>query len=139
MHHVDEGPHDTAPVLLLHGEPSWSYLYRKMIPPIVEAGNRVVAPDLIGFGRSDKLAEKEDYTFQRQVDWLTSFLGQIDLREATPDWSGLGRGHRLEACRRTVRPIHPYRNRQRWPADRRSAGQRGFHALAEVLADLTGL
>ena len=92
MHYVDEGPRDAAPVLLLHGEPSWSYLYRKMIPRIVEGGHRAIAPDLIGFGRSDKPAEKEDYTFQRHVDWMTSFLGQIDLREATlfgQDWGAV--------------------------------------------------
>ena len=92
MHYVDEGPRDAAPVLLLHGEPSWSYLYRKMIPPIVQAGHRAVAPDLIGFGRSDKPAEKGDYTFQRHVDWMTTFLKQIDLREVTlfaQDWGAL--------------------------------------------------
>ena len=80
MHYVDEGSADAAPVLLLHGEPSWSYLYRKMIPGIVEAGHRAVAPDLVGFGRSDKPAEKGDYTFQRHVDWMTSFVEQLDLR-----------------------------------------------------------
>lgn len=80
MHYVDEGPAGAAPVLLLHGEPSWSYLYRKMIPGIVEAGHRAVAPDLVGFGRSDKPAEKGDYTFQRHVDWMTSFVEQLDLR-----------------------------------------------------------
>ena len=92
MHYVDEGPRDAAPVLLLHGEPSWRYLYRKMIPPIVEAGHRAVAPDLIGFGRSDKPAETSDYTFQRHVDWMTSYLQQIDLLEATlfgQDWGAL--------------------------------------------------
>lgn len=92
MHYVDEGPRDAAPVLLLHGEPSWSYLYRKMIPRIVEGGHRAIAPDLIGFGRSDKPAEKGDYTFQRHVDWMTSFLGQFDLREATlfgQDWGAV--------------------------------------------------
>ena len=92
MHYVDEGPRDAALVLLLHGEPSWSYLYRKMIPPIVEAGHRAVAPDLIGFGRSDKPAEKMDYTFQRHVDWMSSFLKQIDLLEVTlfaQDWGAL--------------------------------------------------
>ncbi len=92
MHYVDEGPSSSAPVLLLHGEPSWSYLYRKMIPPIAEAGDRVVAPDLIGFGRSDKPSEKSDYTFQRHIDWLTSFLQQMDLHEITlfgQDWGAV--------------------------------------------------
>src|SRR6187401_3607172 len=69
MHYVDEGPRDQSPVLMLHGEPSWSYLYRKMIPIVARAGHRVVAPDLIGFGRSDKPIRREDYTYQRHVDW----------------------------------------------------------------------
>jgi haloalkane dehalogenase len=92
MHYVDEGPGDAAPVLMLHGEPSWSYLYRKMIPGIVSAGYRAVAPDLIGFGRSDKPSEQSDYTFQRHVDWVTSFVEQLDLRNITlfgQDWGSL--------------------------------------------------
>ena len=92
VHYVDEGPSDAAPVLLIHGEPSWSYLYRKMIPIIVDAGHRVVAPDLVGFGRSDKPAEKNDYTFQRHVDWMTSWLEQVDLQDVTffgQDWGAL--------------------------------------------------
>lgn len=92
MHYVDEGPRDGEVVLLLHGEPSWSYLYRKMIPPLAAAGYRVVAPDLVGFGRSDKPSEKSDYTFQRHVDWLTSFLTQLDLRDVTyfgQDWGAV--------------------------------------------------
>ena len=92
MHYVDEGPRDAAPVLLLHGEPSWSYLYRKMIPVIVEAGSRAVAPDFIGFGRSDKPANREDYTYQAYVDWTASLIEQLDLRDITlfaQDWGGL--------------------------------------------------
>lgn len=92
IHYVDEGPPDAAPVLLLHGEPSWSYLYRKLIPPLVAAGNRVVAPDLVGFGRSDKPAAREDYTFQRHVDWMAGLLEALDLRGITlvcQDWGGL--------------------------------------------------
>ena len=92
MHYVDEGPGDAAPVLLLHGEPSWSYLYRKMIPVIVEAGSRAVAPDLIGFGRSDKLVNREEYSYQAYVDWTTSLIEQLDLRDITlvaQDWGGL--------------------------------------------------
>ena len=92
MHYVDEGPREAAPVLLLHGEPSWAYLYRKMIPGLVAAGHRVVAPDLIGFGRSDKPSEKSVYTFQRHIDWLTSFLTQLDLRDITyfgQDWGAV--------------------------------------------------
>lgn len=93
MHYVDEGPADAAPVLLMHGEPSWSYLYRKMIPLLVEAGHRTVAPDLVGFGKSDKPAAQEDYTYQRHVDWTRAALfEQLDLRNITlmcQDWGGL--------------------------------------------------
>ena len=92
MHYVDEGPRDGAVVLCLHGEPTWSYLYRKMIPPLVRAGLRVVAPDLIGFGRSDKPASRDDYTYQRHLDWMTRFLDTVGLRDITlfcQDWGGL--------------------------------------------------
>jgi haloalkane dehalogenase len=92
VHHVDEGPRDAAPVLLLHGEPSWSYLYRKMIPLITAAGHRAVAPDLVGFGRSDKPVRREDYTYQRHVDWMRGVLDALDLRRITlvcQDWGGL--------------------------------------------------
>jgi len=92
IHHVDEGPRDAAPVLLLHGEPSWSYLYRKMIPVLTGAGHRVVAPDLVGFGRSDKPARRSDYTYQRHVDWMRGVVEALDLRRVTlvcQDWGGL--------------------------------------------------
>jgi haloalkane dehalogenase len=92
MHYVDEGPATAPPVLMLHGEPSWSYLYRKMIPILVAAGHRVVAPDLIGFGRSDKPAARTDYTYQRHVDWMAGFLRALELRALTlvcQDWGGL--------------------------------------------------
>src|SRR5271170_2843633 len=68
IHYVDEGPRGASPILLMHGEPSWCYLYRKMIPALVEAGHRCVAADLIGFGMSDKLARREDYSYQFHVD-----------------------------------------------------------------------
>jgi haloalkane dehalogenase len=93
LHYLDEGPRDGAVVLLLHGEPSWSFLYRKMIPTLVTAGLRCIAPDLIGFGRSDKPTERADYTYARHVEWLRSALfDSIDLREITlvgQDWGGL--------------------------------------------------
>jgi haloalkane dehalogenase len=92
MHYVDEGPADANPVLLLHGEPSWCYLYRKMIPVLTAAGHRAVAPDLIGFGRSDKPARHEDYSYQAHVDWMTAFVKALDLRNITlvcQDWGGL--------------------------------------------------
>ena len=92
QHYVDEGPRDAAPVLMLHGEPTWSYLYRKMIPPVVAAGHRVVAPDLIGFGKSDKPASIDDYSYQRHVDWLVAFIERLDLTGITlfcQDWGSL--------------------------------------------------
>jgi haloalkane dehalogenase len=92
MHYIDEGPRDAPPVLLLHGEPSWSYLYRKMIPILVTAGHRVVAPDLIGFGRSDKPTERGAYTYQAHVDWTVEFLRATELSRITlvcQDWGGL--------------------------------------------------
>ncbi len=91
--YVDEGPADGAVVLLLHGEPSWSFLYRTMIPVLVEAGFRVVAPDLVGFGRSDKPADDADYTYARHVEWMRSVLfDHLDLTDVTlfcQDWGGL--------------------------------------------------
>lgn len=93
VHYLDEGPRDAAEtVLMLHGEPSWCYLYRKMIPRVADAGHRVIAPDLPGFGRSDKPAHREDYTYQRHVDWMQSVLDQLDLNNITlvcQDWGGL--------------------------------------------------
>jgi len=93
MAYVAEGPADARAVLLLHGEPSWSYLYRKMIPPLLDAGLRVIAPDLIGFGRSDKPAAAEDYTYARHMQWLTDVVARhLDLRNAVlfcQDWGGL--------------------------------------------------
>jgi haloalkane dehalogenase len=92
LHYVDEGPATAPPVLLLHGEPSWSYLYRKMIPVLIAAGHRAVAPDLVGFGRSDKPVRREDYTYQRHVDWMRGLLEMLDLRRITlvcQDWGGL--------------------------------------------------
>ncbi|AMO68673.1 haloalkane dehalogenase [gamma proteobacterium BDW918] len=92
LHYVDEGPKDAPPILLMHGEPTWSYLYRKMIPGLAAAGFRVIAPDLIGFGRSDKPSERSDYTYQRHVDWLRALLDELDLQDITlfcQDWGGL--------------------------------------------------
>jgi haloalkane dehalogenase len=91
--YVDEGPRDAAPVLLMHGEPTWGFLYRHMIPPLVAAGHRVVVPDLIGFGRSDKPTQMADYTYARHVAWMREALfDHLDLREITffgQDWGGL--------------------------------------------------
>lgn len=92
MHYVDEGPRDARPVLMLHGEPSWSYLYRHMIPPVVEAGHRVLAPDLIGFGKSDKPTAIDDYSYAQHLDWLRQWMEAMDLRNITlvcQDWGSL--------------------------------------------------
>ena len=90
MAHVEEG--SGQPVLLLHGEPTWSYLYRKMIPGIAAAGHRAIAPDLVGFGRSDKPASVSDYSYQRHMDWTLDWLRQNDLNNITlfcQDWGSL--------------------------------------------------
>jgi len=93
VHYVDEGPRDAAPVLLMHGEPSWSFLYRRVIPVLVAAGHRVIAPDLVGFGRSDKPADVADYSYAAHVAWMSEVVfGVLDLRDATffgQDWGGL--------------------------------------------------
>ncbi|MFW2333941.1 haloalkane dehalogenase [Ilumatobacter sp.] len=90
--YVDEGPADGPPVLLLHGEPTWGYLYRRMIPFLVDAGLRCVAPDLVGFGRSDKPTERSAYTYAAHVAWMKGFLDAIEFPPATlfaQDWGGL--------------------------------------------------
>lgn len=92
MHYLDEGPRDGRPVLLLHGEPTWSYLYRTMLPPLVTAGYRVLAPDLIGFGKSDKPTRRGDYTYLRHVAWVTAWIEALDLTDITAfvqDWGSL--------------------------------------------------
>src|SRR3954453_18352867 len=90
---IDEGPADAEPVLLLHGEPSWSFLYRWMIPVLLDAGLRVVAPDLVGFGRSDKPSEPSDYSYARHVEWMRSAvldeLGLTGITLVGQDWGGL--------------------------------------------------
>ena len=91
MHYLDEGPRDARPVLMLHGEPSWSYLYRHMIP-VCAAEHRVLAPDLIGFGKSDKPASIHDYSYQGHMDWMKEFIVRLDLTEITlvcQDWGSL--------------------------------------------------
>jgi len=90
IHHIEAGNGD--PVLLLHGEPSWSFLYRKFVPALAAKGHRAIAPDLIGFGRSDKPSEQDDYTYERHVAWMSEWLTKNDLRGITlfcQDWGGL--------------------------------------------------
>ncbi len=92
MHYVDEGATDAPVVLLLHGEPSWSFLYRYMIPPLAAAKLRVVAPDLIGFGRSDKPAARSDYSYAGHVEWMRRFIEALDLTDISlfcQDWGSL--------------------------------------------------
>jgi haloalkane dehalogenase len=92
MHYVDEGPSDGRVVLMLHGEPSWCFLYRKMIPIFARAGFRAIAPDLIGFGRSDKPTAPSAYSYAGHVAWMRAFLERLDLRDATlvgQDWGSL--------------------------------------------------
>jgi len=92
IHYVDEGARDGDVVLLLHGQPAWSYLYRHMIPLLVSEGFRVIAPDLVGFGRSDKPTRPEDYTYARHVTWMSDWLTQLDLNDVTvffQDWGSL--------------------------------------------------
>lgn len=90
--YIDEGPRDAAPILLMHGEPTWSYLYRKMIPGLLAAGYRVIAPDLVGFGRSDKPTRKQDFSYLHHVQWMVAWMEAIELQSATlfcQDWGSL--------------------------------------------------
>lgn len=92
IHHVEEGPPDADPVLMLHGEPTWSYLYRRMIPIVAAAGHRAIAPDLAGFGRSDKPADSAAYTYAAHVAWMAKWIEANDLRRVTlvcQDWGSL--------------------------------------------------
>ena len=91
MHYLDEGPRDGRPVVCFHGEPSWAYLYRKMVGPLVDAGHRVVVPDYAGFGRSDKPTDRRWYTYDRHVELIARVLGGLDLHDAIvigQDWGG---------------------------------------------------
>lgn len=91
MHYIDEGPSAAPVIVLLHGEPTWGYLYRKMIPGLVAAGHRVVVPDLIGFGRSDKLIDQRGYSYHAHVDWYDTFINSLELQSILlfcQDWGG---------------------------------------------------
>ena len=92
IHYVDEGESSEEVVLLIHGEPTWSYLYRKMVPIVSESGYRVIVPDLVGFGKSDKPINQEDYTYEKHVGWISSFIESLDLKNINlfcQDWGGL--------------------------------------------------
>ncbi|WP_264991247.1 alpha/beta fold hydrolase, partial [Mycobacterium kiyosense] len=89
MHYLDEGPRDAAPIVCFHGEPSWAFLYRKMLPPLVAAGHRVIVPDLVGFGRSDKPTDRRWYSFDRHSAYVAKVLGSLGLQHVTvvvQDW-----------------------------------------------------
>jgi haloalkane dehalogenase len=91
MHYLDEGPADGELVLCMHGQPNWGYSFRKMIGPLAKAGFRVIVPDIVGFGRSDKPTQRSDYTFDRHVNWLKSFIEGLDLQKINliaQDWGG---------------------------------------------------
>ena len=101
LHYLDEGPRDAAPVLMMHGEPSWSFLYRKMIGPVAAGGYRVLAPDLIGFGKSDKPTNKAAYTYAAHVEWMLEWFDALALDRvvlACQDWGSLV-GLRMVAAR----------------------------------------
>ena len=92
VHHIDEGPRDGPLLLAMHGQPVWSYLYSKMIPILNESGIRVIAPDLVGYGKSDKPSQREDYSYQNQVDWMNEWMINNNLKNLTffgQDWGGL--------------------------------------------------
>jgi len=92
IHYLDEGPNDADPIILFHGEPTWSYLFRKMIPVLTEAGYRVVVPDMVGFGKSDKFESKYDYSYQHHIEVMKELIKRLDLKNAThfgQDWGGL--------------------------------------------------
>ncbi len=92
MHYLDEGPKSGPAILLMHGEPLWAFLYRKMIPGLVKAGHRVIVPDLMGLGRSDKPVDRAAYTYQAHIDWMEALLKAVKLKQTAlfcQDWGGL--------------------------------------------------
>lgn len=125
VHYVDEGPRAAAPVLMMHGEPSWSYLYRHVIVRMAGQGHRVVAPDFVGFGRSDKPVERSDYTYQRHANWMVSVLTHLDL-------SGLGRADRAAALGGNAGSFCPCGGGPYGPAERGSPDEKGVRSLARL-------
>jgi len=112
LHYVDEKPGDNPdaePVVMLHGNPTWSYLYRNFIPPLLEAGFRCIAPDQLGYGKSDKILDREEYRLKRKIDYFTAVMDQLDLRDITlvmQDWGGsIGLGYAVEHPDRIKRLI----------------------------------
>jgi haloalkane dehalogenase len=149
IHHVDEGPRDGEIVLCMHGQPTWSYLYRHMIPLLTARGLRVLAPDLVGYGRSDKPAAREDYSYGNQVAWFDAWLLANDLRGATfvgQDWGGLiglrvvadhpGRFARV-CIANTALPVPPEIPAERVAAARRFLREAPTPTFAEVAVALS--
>jgi alpha/beta hydrolase fold len=124
IHYVEAGPPDADPVVLMHGEPSWSFLYRKLIPIIAGAGYRVVAPDLVGFGRSDKPVERGAYTYRRHVDWMWAALDGLGLER----WA-----YRTAAGCRAFRALRASGSSQYRPAYWRPATWSSLPCLASVV------
>jgi haloalkane dehalogenase len=146
MHYLDEGSADAEVVLLLHGQPTWSYLYRKVVARLAELGLRAVAPDLIGFGRSDKPLDRTNHTVQTHVDWLAQFVGVVGLSQVTmvvQDWGGpLGLGvlntvpglaRRVVAANTVLHTADPdLAGRLEWPGH---ANVDGTVTVAQMLLD----
>jgi haloalkane dehalogenase len=146
MHYVDEGPATAEVVFLLHGQPTWSYLYRAMVGRLAQQGLRVVAPDLIGFGRSDKPVARTAYTVQAHVDWVAQFVRQVGLSDVTlvvQDWGGpIGLGalvadpglvRRVVAANTVLHTADPaLAGRLEWPCH---AGPDGTVSVAQMLLD----
>ena len=108
IHHIDEGPRDGPILLAMHGQPVWSYLYARMVPHLVNQGIRVIAPDLPGYGKSDKPAAREDYSYQNQVDWMTAWLIENDFSGLTffgQDWGGLLKKNNQECFESPLKPL----------------------------------
>lgn len=136
MHYVDEGASDAAPVLMVHGEPSWSFLYRKMIPVFAQAGYRALAPDLIGFGRSDKLTWAPHYSVEQHIDWLHEWVLQLDLTDITlicQDWGGpIGLGVLAREPQRFARVVAGNTILHTGAADMAGALEWAAHASSEL-------
>src|SRR5579864_1974945 len=109
MHHVDEGPATSSPVVCFHGEPTWAFLYRKILPPLVAAGHRVICPDYAGFGRSDKPTDRSWYSYDRHVELMSALLETLDVRDVTvvvQDWGGpIGLRWAVEHAERVARLV----------------------------------
>jgi pimeloyl-ACP methyl ester carboxylesterase len=137
IHYLDEGAASAPPVLLMHGEPSWSFLYRKIVASLAARGHRVVAPDLVGFGRSDKPSEQSDYTFERHVRWMSDWLAATRLTNITLFCQDWGRPDWVAAGGRVSGKIRARRGREYRTADWRGI-QRSVSAMVGIQPEHTG-